>query len=449
MLAAGGSRVALRQQPGDRGSGAAALRHRCARAGGRRRLRRLGRRVIPPVAPSGPLRTARTAARAHRKRGALAPETMRDLTFSDVERLEAAELDVPFEMDEDAFRAFYDRTARSLWGYLSRMTGDPHARRRSAAGKLLPLPAHARPLGERVSPPRLSLSDCHQPRAGRAPARAPRAHRRRCLNPTRTRSSTAGGDHAEASVRRTDLRRAMDRLRPRERALLWLAYAQGHAHTEIADTLGVKTGSVKLLLFRARRKLAGMLRAVPGAHRWRPVVKTVDCCREDDVLDALTSGRWPDRADDELRAHVAACAICADVVEVASAVLRGPGRRARRDANSLVGGDVVAGADARASGSRTRGRAADQRGAGRRAGDARRRDRRRARRAVAVVRGDCSGGWMLRTSSADAARATWRLLRAPSGMLRARLDGAPAAVIGLGVWLVLAPVAIYFAVADD
>ena len=49
----------------------------------------------------------------------------------------------------------------------------------------------------------------------------------------------------------------MDRLRPRERALLWLAYAQGHAHAEIAETLGVKTGSVKLLLFRARRKLAG------------------------------------------------------------------------------------------------------------------------------------------------------------------------------------------------
>ena len=62
-------------------------------------------------------------------------------------------------------------------------------------------------------------------------------------------------------MQRTDLRRAMSRLRPRERALLWLAYAQGHAHAEIAETLGVKTGSVKLLLFRARRKLAVLLRA--------------------------------------------------------------------------------------------------------------------------------------------------------------------------------------------
>jgi RNA polymerase sigma-70 factor (ECF subfamily) len=52
----------------------------------------------------------------------------------------------------------------------------------------------------------------------------------------------------------------MGRLRPRERALLWLAYGVGQPHTEIAGTLGLTTGSVKPLLFRARRKLAALLR---------------------------------------------------------------------------------------------------------------------------------------------------------------------------------------------
>jgi RNA polymerase sigma-70 factor, ECF subfamily len=69
------------------------------------------------------------------------------------------------------------------------------------------------------------------------------------------------------------VRRAMSRLRPRERALLWLAYGQGHAHTEIAETLGVKTASVKLLLFRARRKLATLLRRTPADQYGGPSEK--------------------------------------------------------------------------------------------------------------------------------------------------------------------------------
>ena len=68
------------------------------------------------------------------------------------------------------------------------------------------------------------------------------------------------GDLAERAVERTDIRRVLARLKPRERSLLWLAYAQGASHREIADVLGLKTASIKLLLFRARRKAAQMLR---------------------------------------------------------------------------------------------------------------------------------------------------------------------------------------------
>lgn len=182
------------------------------------------------------------------------------VTISDVEQLEAvADAAVTFEMDEEAFRAFYDRTARALWNYLSRMTGDAQTaddllqesyyrflRSRGAWES----EAHRRAYLFRIA--------TNLVRDGRRRGR--RAHIVSLPDDGREMADVAGADHGESAVRRTDLRRAMSRLRPRERALLWLAYGQGHAHTEIAETLGVKTASVKLLLFRARRKLAGILR---------------------------------------------------------------------------------------------------------------------------------------------------------------------------------------------
>jgi hypothetical protein len=45
-----------------------------------------------------------------------------------------------------------------------------------------------------------------------------------------------------------------------------------------------------------------------------------ECPREADVLEAVSMGRWPGCGDADLAAHVASCAICADVVSVALAL---------------------------------------------------------------------------------------------------------------------------------
>ena len=43
-----------------------------------------------------------------------------------------------------------------------------------------------------------------------------------------------------ATERMTDFTRAMSRLKPRERAILWLACAGDTSHREIADVLGLR-----------------------------------------------------------------------------------------------------------------------------------------------------------------------------------------------------------------
>jgi RNA polymerase sigma-70 factor (ECF subfamily) len=49
-------------------------------------------------------------------------------------------------------------------------------------------------------------------------------------------------------------------LKPQEQNLLWLAYVEGFNHQEVATALGLSEKSVRVLLFRARKKLAGFLR---------------------------------------------------------------------------------------------------------------------------------------------------------------------------------------------
>ena len=58
----------------------------------------------------------------------------------------------------------------------------------------------------------------------------------------------------------SELSVAIQELKPREREMLWLAYAQGSNHKEIAEVLGLNAGSIRLMLFRARKKMATFLR---------------------------------------------------------------------------------------------------------------------------------------------------------------------------------------------
>ncbi len=63
----------------------------------------------------------------------------------------------------------------------------------------------------------------------------------------------------EPFAEQSNLSAFFGKLKMQERALLWLAYVEGHEHREIAEMLGLKSLSVRVLLFRARRKLVNIM----------------------------------------------------------------------------------------------------------------------------------------------------------------------------------------------
>jgi RNA polymerase sigma-70 factor, ECF subfamily len=179
--------------------------------------------------------------------------------FIDADALSGADRasDEALQMDEETFRGFYTRTATMLWAYLSRATGDP-----SAADDLLQ-ETYYRFLRARAE----FENDAHRRRyifriaTNLVNDRFRRPRLEQSPLPDEGQLEAAGNLAAE-TVQRTDLQRAMARLKPRERDMLWLAYGQGSTHEEIAGTLGLRTGSIKPMLFRARKKLARILQGV-------------------------------------------------------------------------------------------------------------------------------------------------------------------------------------------
>ena len=184
------------------------------------------------------------------------------LVIGDAMAAASQELDRALEvMSEEEFRAFYDRTARPLWAYLSRITGD----RQQADDALQEAYYRFYRAGARHE------SESHRRNSlFRIATNIVRDAARRAKHhddvPLEDEASTEANVPVAAGLTperqaeiRTDLARGMQQLEPLQRELLWLAYAQGASHEEIAETLGLRAISVRTLLLRARRKLAGIL----------------------------------------------------------------------------------------------------------------------------------------------------------------------------------------------
>ena len=163
--------------------------------------------------------------------------------------------------DDAEFEVFYAETSRSLWAYLSRTSG-----MNSVADDLLQetyfryLKAdwpRVEPTGRRFFLFRIATNVLHdhfrqQKRSGSAvdPDDVPNTGRNLNLQL----------DLAEM------LREDMT---AREAQLLWLAYAEGFSHREIARMTDLGENSIRPLLFRAREKLASLLTAAGYGRQTR------------------------------------------------------------------------------------------------------------------------------------------------------------------------------------
>ena len=152
-------------------------------------------------------------------------------------------------MDEQAFHAIYEGTAKPLWAYIARVSGRPDVANdlvqetycRFLTAQLRNMePAQAKPYLFRIATNLLN-------------------------DRWRKGEDTTWSEPEEIGFERDldtqiDVRSLMQQLKPRERQLLWLAYVEGMTHSEIAKSTGLHSMSIRILLFRARQRAAVLLR---------------------------------------------------------------------------------------------------------------------------------------------------------------------------------------------
>ncbi len=66
-----------------------------------------------------------------------------------------------------------------------------------------------------------------------------------------------------AAAANTEVAAVLERMSARDRTLLWLAYAEGYTHREMSEVMGVGAASVRVLLSRARKRFAELMKERP------------------------------------------------------------------------------------------------------------------------------------------------------------------------------------------
>ena len=161
--------------------------------------------------------------------------------------------------DETAFTAFYDRTARPLWAFVYRATGNATDTDDIVSEAFCRLLQSAdRGLGDNDSR-RYVFRIAGNLVVDRWRRQVRDRDREQPLDaePATVVENSADNDEMVASFAK---------LNEHDRVLLWLAYVEGHSHAEIAAAVGVRKGSVKMLLSRARGRLRQFLESTVGVR---------------------------------------------------------------------------------------------------------------------------------------------------------------------------------------
>ncbi len=162
-------------------------------------------------------------------------------------------------MDSEAFAAFYQRSARPLWAYLARVSADP------ALADDLMQESFVRFLCAGRAELSLAEGEVAARRyLFRIATNLLRDHWRRPAAASieeLPEEFFADADRSGQRESQAMLGPALAQMRPRDRQLLWLAHAEGYSHHEIAQITGLGSASIRLLLFRARSKIARILTA--------------------------------------------------------------------------------------------------------------------------------------------------------------------------------------------